>query len=203
MILDYHVIHLAIHQDFSHHTVKGYFYVAQAFLDFHQETKGNMNQAVQEFLKNSIYERGNLNSTLNYKKAALKKFIRFLQKFDEEQFDYNFSRLRRSTYERLPQILFDSDIERIRLLIRNSDQFKLLDKLIICFALNHGAIPSELQQIKFSDVDLLGQTITSTTDGQQRFIFLTETDIRYLDDYLASIDDYNLDYFLLSNSIIT
>ena len=101
MVLDYYVIHLAIHQNFSHHTVKGYFYVAQAFLDFHQETKGNMNQAVQEFLKNSIYERGNLNSTLNYKKAALKKFIRFLQKFDEEQFDYNFSRLKRSTYERL------------------------------------------------------------------------------------------------------
>ena len=139
-------------------------------------------------------------STLNYKKAALKKFIRFLQKFDEEQFDYNFSRLKRSTYERLPQILFDPDIERIRLLIRNSDKFELLDKLIICFALNHGAIPSELQQIKFSDVDLLDQTITSTTDGQQRFMFLTETDIKYLDDYLASIDDYNLDYFLLSNS---
>ena len=201
MVLDYYVIHLAIHQDFSHHTVKGYFYVAQDFLNYHQESKGNMNQAVQEFLKNSIYERGNLNSTLNYKKAALKKFIRFLQKFDEEQFDYNFSRLKRSTYERLPQILFDPDIERIRLLIRNSDKFKLLDKLIICFALNHGAIPSELQQIKFSDVDLLDQTITSTTDGQQRFMFLTETDIRYLDDYLASIDDdYNLDYFLLSNS---
>lgn len=66
--------------------------------------------------------------------------------------------------------------------------------------MNHGAIPSELQQIKFSDVDLLDQTITSTTDGQQRFMFLTATDIKYLDDYLASIDDYNLDYFLLSNS---
>ena len=75
-----------------------------------------------------------------------------------------------------------------------------MDKLIICFALNHGAIASELQQIKFSDVNLLDQTITSTTDGQHRFMFLTETDIRYLDDYLASIDDYNLDCFLLSNS---
>ena len=55
MILDYYVIYLAIHQDFSHHTVKGYFYVAQDFLDFHEETKRNMNQAVQEFLKNSIH----------------------------------------------------------------------------------------------------------------------------------------------------
>lgn len=200
MILDYYVIHLAIHEDFSHHTVKGYFYVAQAFLDFHKDTRGNMNQAVQEFLKNSIYERENLNSTLNYKKAALKKFIRFLQQVDEEQFDYNFSRLKRSTYERLPQILFDPDIERIRLIVRNSEQFKLLDKLIICFVVNHGAIPNELQQIKFSDVDLLDQSITSTTNGQRRFMFLTETDIKYLDDYLASIDDYNLDYFLLSNS---
>lgn len=49
-------------------------------------------------------------------------------------------------------------------------------------------------------MNLLDQTITSTTDGQQRFMFLTETDIRYLEDYLASIDNYNLDYFLLSNS---
>lgn len=67
MVLDYYVIHLAIHQDFSHHTVKGYFYVAQDFWNYHQESKGNINQAVQEFLKNSIYERGNLNSTCLYR----------------------------------------------------------------------------------------------------------------------------------------
>ncbi len=31
MILDYYVLHLAIHQDFSLHTVKGYFYIDYLF----------------------------------------------------------------------------------------------------------------------------------------------------------------------------
>jgi len=151
-------------------------------------------------LKDSIYERDNLSSTVNYKKSALKKIIRFLQQFDEKQFDYNFSRLKRSTYERLPQILFDPDIERIRLIVRNSEHFELLEKLIISLAVNHGVIPNELQQIKFSDVDLLDQSIISKTNGQQRFMFLTDTDIKYLDEYLANIEEFDLDNFLLSNS---
>ena len=142
MILDFYIIHLSIHEDLTDHTVKGYYYVAKTFLDFHKQTEGDMTHAVQEFLKESIYERQNVNSTLNYKKAALKKFIRFLQHFDEEKFDYNFSRLKRSTYERLPQFLFDPDIERIRMIVRNSNQLESIGKLIISFAVNHGAIPN-------------------------------------------------------------
>lgn len=68
MILDFYIIHLAIHEDLTDHTVKGYYYVAKSFLDFHKETQGDMTNAVQEFLKESIYERQNVSSTLNYKR---------------------------------------------------------------------------------------------------------------------------------------
>lgn len=199
MILDFYIIHLAIHEDLADHTVKVYYYVAKSFLDFHKKTQGDMTNAVQEFLKESIYEKQNVNSTLNYKKAALKKFIRFLQHFDEEKFDYNFSRLKRSTYERLPQILFDPDIERIRMIVRNSNQLVSIGKLIISFAVNHGAIPNELQHIKFSDVDLQDESIIMKRNDVERFMFLTEVDLNYLDDYVRSIDAFNLDHYLLSN----
>lgn len=199
MILDFYIIHLAIHEDLTDHTVKGYYYVAKAFLDFHKQTQGDMTHAVQEFLKESIYERQNVSSTLNYKKAALKRFIRFLQYFDEEKFDYNFSRLKRSTYERLPEILYDPDIERIRLIVRNSKRLESIGKLIISFAVNHGTIPKELQQIKFSDVDLQDESIIMNRNDVQRFMFLTEDDLNYLDAYVESINEFNLDYYLLSN----
>lgn len=199
MILDFYIIHLAIHEDLTDHTVKGYYYVAKDFLEFHKQTQGDMTNAVQEFLKESIYERQNVSSTLNYKKAALKRFIRFLQHFDEEKFDYNFSRLKRSTYERLPEILYDPDIERIRMIVRNSKHLESTGKLIISFAVNHGAIPNELQEIKFSDVDLQDQSIIMKRNDVERFMFLTEVDLNYLDNYLGSIDEFNLDHYLLSN----
>ena len=179
--------YLLFERNYSSHTIRAYLKDIAEFLKFMSKNNLNYDQVKRIHIRQFLTGLRERISPVSISRllSALRTFFKFLirdEKLDENPFSgVSITRF----VKKIPQVLEEHEVEALLLQPDTEKLSGLRDRAILEVLYATGMRVGELVNLKISDVDVWSSTIRVFGKGKkQRFCYLTDSAIEYIERYL-------------------
>lgn len=173
-----------IDRGYSKATIASYLYVAKEHLNINNQIiTPSSTELSNTFM---VWYKKNSRSTINFKRSAIKRFYYFLATY----FIFDYWNVTNSipliAHYRLPIIANQSDINRFKLIIQNTNHLTQQERFIVKLVINHGVKGQIICNIQKNNIDFNKKLLLINYDISQVAIDLNDEDIQTMKTILQS-----------------